>query len=68
MLKAALYRRELEVAELVTEGLSNSEIAGRLFITEKSAAYHVASILTKLDFNSRVQIAVYMTRREQTNH
>lgn len=56
--------RELEVAELVTQGLSNAEIAERLFITEKTAAYHVGSILTKLDFNSRVQIAVYMTRQE----
>lgn len=58
-----LTARELEVAELVTQGLSNAEIAERLFITEKTAAYHVGSILTKLDFNSRVQIAVYMTRQ-----
>lgn len=56
--------RELEVAELVTEGLSNAEIAERLFITEKTAAYHVGSILTKLDFTSRVQIAVYITSRQ----
>ena len=59
-----LTTRELEVAELVTEGLSNAEIAERLFITEKTAAYHVGSILTKLDFTSRVQIAVYITSQQ----
>lgn len=56
--------REQEVAELVAQGLSNAEIAERLFITEKTAAYHVGSILTKLDFTSRVQIAVYMTGQQ----
>ncbi|MFW6070700.1 MAG: ATP-binding protein, partial [bacterium] len=47
-----LTTREQEVAELVAQGLSNAEIAERLFITEKTAAYHVGSILTKLDFTS----------------
>jgi DNA-binding NarL/FixJ family response regulator len=56
--------REQEVAELVAQGLSNAEIAEQLFITEKTAAYHVGSILTKLDFTSRVQIAVYVTERD----
>lgn len=59
-----LTARELEVAELVAQGLSNAEIAERLFITEKTAAYHVGSILTKLDFTSRVQIAVYMAGQQ----
>jgi DNA-binding CsgD family transcriptional regulator len=56
--------REQEVAELVTEGLSNREIAERLFITEKTAAYHVGNILNKLDFSSRAQIAAYITQNE----
>lgn len=56
--------REQQVAELVTQGLSNGEIAERLFITEKTAAHHVGNILNKLDFTSRVQIAVYVTRQQ----
>jgi DNA-binding CsgD family transcriptional regulator len=56
--------REHEVASLVTEGLSNREIAERLFITEKTAAYHVGNILSKLDFSSRAQIAAYMAQNE----
>lgn len=59
-----LTAREQEVAKLVTEGLSNGEIAERLYITEKTAAYHVGNILNKLGFNSRVEIAVYMTQQE----
>lgn len=58
-----LTAREREVAELVTQGLSNGEIAGRLFITEKTAAFHVGNILNKLGFNSRVEIAVYMAQQ-----
>jgi DNA-binding NarL/FixJ family response regulator len=58
-----LTAREREVAELVTQGLSNGEIAERLFITEKTAAFHVGNILNKLGFNSRVEIAVYMAQQ-----
>jgi len=55
-----LSPREREVAELIALGSSNREIAGRLFITEKTAAYHVGAILTKLGYTSRAQIATYM--------
>ena len=56
--------REHEVAELVAQGLSNRDIAGRLFITEKTAAFHVGAVLNKLGFNSRAQIAAYVARHE----
>jgi DNA-binding CsgD family transcriptional regulator len=59
-----LSAREREVAELVAQGLSNRDIAERLFITEKTAAFHVGSILTKLGFDSRSQIAAYIARLE----
>jgi DNA-binding NarL/FixJ family response regulator len=59
-----LSAREREVAELVAQGLSNREIAERLFITEKTAAYHVGAILNKLGFTSRAQIAAYMARHD----
>jgi DNA-binding CsgD family transcriptional regulator/tetratricopeptide (TPR) repeat protein len=59
-----LSAREREVAALVAEGLSNREIAERLFIAEKTAAFHVGAILNKLGFDSRAQIAAYVARHE----
>jgi len=52
-----LSRRELEIATLVAEGLTNKEIASRLFISERTAEGHVERIRNKLDFRSRTQIA-----------
>jgi predicted ATPase/DNA-binding CsgD family transcriptional regulator len=52
-----LSRREQEVAALVAAGLSNRQIADRLFIAERTAEYHVEQIRNKLGFRSRVQIA-----------
>jgi DNA-binding CsgD family transcriptional regulator/sugar lactone lactonase YvrE len=53
----SLTRREREVAILVAEGLTNREIATRLFISERTAESHVEQIRGKLGFRSRVQIA-----------
>ena len=52
-----LGKRETEVARLVAEGLSNKQIGARLFISERTVDSHVRSILNKLGFNSRAQIA-----------
>jgi len=49
----------LEVAGLVALGLSNRDIARRLFISEHTAATHVQHILDKLEFSSRAQIATW---------
>ena len=54
---ALLGRREADVARLVAEGLSNKQIGARLFISERTVDSHVRSILNKLGFNSRAQIA-----------
>jgi DNA-binding CsgD family transcriptional regulator/tetratricopeptide (TPR) repeat protein len=51
----ALTARELEVLVLVAQGLHNSEIADRLFLSEKTVAHHVSAILRKLDVANRVQ-------------
>jgi len=57
---AMLGRREADVARLVADGLSNKEIGGRLFISERTVDSHVRSILNKLGFNSRSQIAAWL--------
>ncbi|MFL6003266.1 MAG: ATP-binding protein [Nocardioides sp.] len=58
-----LTRRELEVADLVADGLSNPEIAARLVISVRTAQGHVENILRKLGFNSRTLIAAWVTER-----
>ncbi|WP_084000251.1 ATP-binding protein [Actinomadura kijaniata] len=58
-----LSPRERQVAELVAQGMSNREIAERLVISRRTADSHIEHILGKLGFNSRTQIAVWMTRR-----
>lgn len=56
---ACLTPRERQVAELVQEGMSNREIAGRLVISQRTAEGHIEHILQKLGFTSRSQIAVW---------
>ena len=58
-----LTPREREVAELVAQGLTNREIAERLFLSERTAQNHVQHILTKLDLSNRSQIAAWVTSR-----
>jgi len=53
------------VARLVADGLTNKQIGVRLFISEKTVASHVGSILNKLGFNSRAQIAGWVGSANQ---
>lgn len=59
---AGLSSRELEVLELLGAGLSNGEIAERLFISRKTAAVHVTHILDKLGVSNRVEAAMVAER------
>ncbi len=57
-----LSGRELEVAGLLADGLTNAQIAERLFIARKTAAVHVSNILAKLGMRSRTEIAAWAIR------
>jgi ABC-type amino acid transport substrate-binding protein/DNA-binding CsgD family transcriptional regulator/sugar lactone lactonase YvrE len=59
-----LTRRELEVADLVRDGLTNREIAARLFLSERTVEGHVAQICSKLGVRSRLQIATWVLEQE----
>jgi DNA-binding CsgD family transcriptional regulator/tetratricopeptide (TPR) repeat protein len=61
-----LSRRELEVLALIVEGRSNPEIGRRLFITRKTVAVHVSSILAKLGVSGRVEAATAAIRLGMT--
>lgn len=58
----ALTPRELEVLSLVAEGLSNADIASKLFISPRTAAVHVGNILAKLGVSSRTEAAAWAHR------
>jgi non-specific serine/threonine protein kinase len=57
---ALLTRREQEIADLVASGLSNREIAARLFISKRTVDAHVEHIFGKLEISSRVQLTVLL--------
>ncbi|MFY1655577.1 response regulator [Solwaraspora sp. WMMB762] len=58
-----LAPRELEVLRLMADGLSNSEIAAAMVISQETVKTYVSRILTKLDLRDRVQAVIYAYRR-----
>ncbi len=68
---ADLTERELDVLKLIANGLSNSQIAAELVISENTVKGHVSNILSKLHLADRTQVAVYawqkgIVRRKET--
>jgi DNA-binding CsgD family transcriptional regulator len=60
---AALTDTERRVASLLAEGLSNPEIASRMFTSRRTIQFHVSNILAKLGLSSRVEVATLVARR-----
>ena len=55
--------REEEVGQLIAQGLSNKDIAARLFLSVRTVETHVHNLLNKLGVNSRTQLAVWFSER-----
>jgi len=58
-----LTEREAEVLSLVAQGLTNQEVADRLFVSERTVRTHVSNILSKLHLANRTQAALYALRK-----
>ena len=61
---ASLTPTELDVVRLVSEGLSNKDIAARLFVSPRTAESHLSHVYSKLGLSSRVQLAQEAARNE----
>ena len=59
---AGLTLRELQILSLLSQGLSNTEIAGRIARSEKTVEHHVSAVLRKLDARSRGEAAALAGR------
>jgi DNA-binding NarL/FixJ family response regulator len=59
----ALTSRQKEIATLIAQGLTNRQIASKLFISERTVENHMSKILRKLQLTSRAQVAAWATEQ-----
>jgi len=62
-----LTRRETEVSILIAEGMTNKEIAKKLYLSIKTVVNHVSKIYTKLNVPNRSQAIVFILKHDITN-
>ena len=55
-----LTSRQLEIARLIADDLTNRQIADRLFLSERTVETHITNMLNKLGLNSRVQLSRWL--------
>ncbi|WP_158171394.1 helix-turn-helix transcriptional regulator [Rhodococcus sp. JT-3] len=62
----SLTRTEVTIAELIAAGLNGTEIADKLYISQRTVQTHVSHTLTKLDLRTRVELAAFTVSRRHT--
>ena len=63
----SLTGREKEILKLIAEGLTNKEIAEKVYLSEKTVRNHITTIFTKLDVSHRTQAAIYYLNRNPSD-
>jgi DNA-binding NarL/FixJ family response regulator len=63
---AQLTENEMKILHLIAEGKTNREIAGEVFLSDKTVKNYVSSILSKLNLKRRSEAAAYIARRQST--
>ncbi|ATW26813.1 response regulator transcription factor [Candidatus Formimonas warabiya] len=57
-----LTERQMEILSLVAQGKTYKEVAGKLYVTERTVKYHMGEILKKLHMRNRVQVIAYTSQ------
>jgi DNA-binding NarL/FixJ family response regulator len=64
---STLTPREIETSILIAEGMTNKEIAKKLYLSEKTVKHYITNIFAKLKVSTRTQAAVFILKHDITN-